>query len=163
MYEKNSRLISFTIAIISAMLVIMAGKGCTQSPDSKKEKNTVQTTTYHEPTPEEVFGNNGNYYTYDQIPTENEEEPTTENVQYVTDLIGRVVGTVPPAETVPAEETETEQVPTVTKSILEEYNERQQENIKGGGFDHGQKNIVTTPPENYQNATFPPDFTVVIN
>lgn len=100
---ENQKIIAIMIAALAAILVIVAGKSCTANVDSKKRTassgkassnvsvSIVQGT---------VQNNNGvsNDSSYSDIQNVPQEYPTQPEIQYVTDLLGRVIGTVAPED-----------------------------------------------------------------
>ena len=116
---NNRRVIALILAFFAAMLVIMAEKSCAKSIQETNMRNRKNQT----PDITIVAGLTGITATYAEAASEEASgDVTLPTAEVVTDLIGRVVGTVPPlpeGETMePVEET------TAKKSILEAYNEQ---------------------------------------
>lgn len=112
---ETRRLISIIIASVAALLVMFAGKSCTDDIQKKNRKShkTQPTTQHVTPTFNNFYGNPGET-------TETTTE-TNNNIETITNLIGQVIGTVTvttPNDPIPEETT------TVSKSILEIYNEK---------------------------------------
>ncbi len=128
---ENRRVIAIFIAMLAAFLVILAGRSCAMNIDNTNKKSNkskavtnnrlTSDTSASEITAGKTTGNNpGNTFTFgNTTPTDTDEEGTvTETagdgtdsettkltdaagVEYVTDILGRVV------ETIPAQETDT--------------------------------------------------------
>lgn len=143
---ETRRLISIAIASVAALLVMWAGKACTESIQKTNRESGNNQSTFNE-------GYNGgydNYANYEDGTYAVQAEPTTAaedeyapGVQTVTNLLGEVVGTVT-VTTTTYETLPTKTTTTVSKSILESFNEqKQQENIGGNILDHNQPTVTT--------------------
>lgn len=137
------RQIAFIVAFIVAMVIMMIGKACTDSTMKKNQTKPVQFSGTSQNVPE--YSNNSyNNNSYNntpqqnnQIQTEAVQQVTEPQVEYVTNMLGEVIGTAEPATTAVqpvtdengeySEET-TVQETTQGKSILEQYNEEKQNN-----------------------------------
>lgn len=146
---ETRRLISIAIAGVVALLVMWAGKSCTESIRETNHKSEDYQSTFNE-------GYNGGYENYADYedgtyavqaePTTAAEEKYAPGVQTVTNLLGEVVGTVTATTTTftTLEPLPIKTTTTVSKSILESYNEqKQQENIGGNILDHEQQTVTT--------------------
>lgn len=116
------RQIAFISAFILALVIMMAGKACTDSAMKKRSK-PVQNGTQSS-TPAQNFNSYNNYNNgYNNTPQQTiMPEQTAPPVNYVTNMLGEIVGTEQ-AETVPEIQTTTEEL-----SILEQYNAGKQQN-----------------------------------
>ncbi len=165
------RQVAFIMAFIVAMVIMMIGKACTDSSMKKKQVKPVQFSgTSSQVVPE----NNNNYNNVpqqnNQIQTEAVQEQTTEpSVEYVTNLLGEIVGTAEPTTTAvqPAtdengEYSEETQVQTTTewKSILDEYNEEKQNNQIQKEIQNGNSGDSVKQNEDYQ---IPSEIKITIN
>ena len=122
MSDNNRRIIALVLAILAAMLVMMAGRACAR--DIQHTNEIYRTTAA--PDLHISLADPAGTVTPTPQATEQPTDIITSEVAtaaVVTDLIGRVVGTVPP--TSEGETVETSEPTTVKKSILEEYNEKQ--------------------------------------
>ena len=119
--EKH-RQIAFILSFILALVIMMVGKACTDST-MKKQNKPIQTKT-QQSTPAQNFNSYNNYNNgYNNTPQQTTiPEQTTPPVNYITNMLGEIVGTEQ-AETVPEIQTTTEKF-----SILEEYNAGKQQN-----------------------------------
>lgn len=194
---EKSRLIGITCAFIAAILVIMAGKSCTEDSIRKNARNKQSSTvsanmgdniifpdedsSYREPvdidettepvvTEYDVFGNPvivtkptdppvtdpfGNII--ESTTSEESEEP---QFQIVTDVFGNVTATIP--VTAPAEESDQE--PTTTLSLLDQYKEDSKKPNKFSGYYHGEDDEDQDDENTYRPpATIPPDFVIIID
>lgn len=128
---ETRRLISVLLAAVAAILVIWAGKSCAEDiqeknrEEAKKNYTNVQNAT----------GGNGFNVDYGDGVAVYEEPAATEttagNVETVTNLFGDIVGTITVTTTAPPE-TEPIVTTTVSKSILESYNEQRQTAVTNG-------------------------------
>ena len=122
-----TKIISFILAIMAAVLIAMAGKSCAkdiaQQNASHRNKNTTEAPSFHLIT-ESPYGNTPATVPHlvDDSgqaiqPGEDGAEATTER-EYVTvtDMFGDVV------ETIPVTTPEEADIPTTTLSILDAYN-----------------------------------------
>lgn len=121
MSDNNRRVIALILAVFAALLVILAGKACAR--DIQRTNEMYRTTAA--PDMHISLADPSSVVTpTSQAAQQTEENAVTEpTVQVVTDLIGRVVGTVPP--TSEGETMDMTEPTTKKKSILEEYNEEQ--------------------------------------
>lgn len=119
----TSKVTAIVLAVLVAALVIIAGKSCTDDISSSNQRthrstsqiNTVATDEYITPMPTAAL-------------TEAATEAPTVPYEVVTNMIGEVIETIPIQTTAEGEEplyTET----TVTKSILEQYDESHQTTV----------------------------------
>ena len=170
----SKRASAVVMAVIAAMLVIMAGKGCTNSIDkrNKQMNKTSQTQAYNGKGAYNGGGNAGMYYggLSPTPPSATDAESVTAvdsaegGVIYidVTDADGNVSATVP---YVPQNVDETMNAPDPTKSVLEQYEEDKEKNRQNkiSGYNH-QDNTSAANQYKYdiKDATFPEDFAIVI-
>lgn len=157
--ERN-RVIAVVLASMAAMLVIIAGKSCTESISKAngggKSSKTPVTPQYQAVYSTEAKKSNSGsavQYEYEEEPAEETEYiPATE---IFTDENGEVyIAFVSEPEPEPT---------TVQKSVLEEYQEVKEQNKKNklSGYNHGDdKNTAQNP---YENATIPSDFQIMLN
>ena len=156
--EKN-RVIAVILASIAAMLVIMAGKSCTEDisrTNGKKSSKTPVAPQYEAVYPTEKKASKNSVV----IPDE-EDVPQEDTVEYipVTEIFTDENG-----ETFIAVVSEDIPEPTTKpKSALEEYQEakEQNNNNKLSGYNHGNKK--ENAENSYENATFPSDFQIILN
>ncbi|MCM1314579.1 MAG: hypothetical protein NC040_01410 [Muribaculaceae bacterium] len=119
--EKH-RQIAFISAFILALVIMMAGKACTDST-MKKHSQPVQKGTQ-----QSIPANNNNSYNnynngYNNTPQQTTiPEQTSPPVNYITNMLGEIVGTEV-IETIPEIQTTTQEL-----SILEQYNAGKQQN-----------------------------------
>lgn len=99
---NTRRVASIVIAIIVAMLIISAGKSCSKDIAESNKKAATSATT---PTSDGMNGFDSlTYPTYQQQTPPSSEATSEENIQYVTNILGEIVGTLPAEEaTAPAE------------------------------------------------------------
>lgn len=103
----NQKIIAIVIAAMAAILVVIAGKSCTASVDNKEKTSSsgkasssnagvsiVQGTVQNNNGVNDESSNGDNQYI-------SQEQPTGPEIQYVTDLLGRVIGTVAPENVTP--------------------------------------------------------------
>ena len=158
------RQIAFIVAFIVAMVIMMIGKACTDSTMKKNQTKPVHFSGTSHNVPEYSNNNyNNNIYSNNtpqknnQVQTEAVQQITEPQVEYVTNMLGEIIGTAEPATTAVqpvtdengeySEET-TVQETTRGKSILEQYNEEKQNNHsknRNGNSDNSVKQN-----ENYQ-------------
>lgn len=161
----NRRSIAIVIAFIAAILVMMAGKSCsdniieTNKNNPKKERATAATDMIPPPPMKQEEK-------ADEKQEPVSEAPAVQDHIDVTNLLGDVVETIPITTEPPAEPLE--EVTTREKSILEEYNERQESDSKLSGFSHSKKNNDSSDKqEDTEGAseppTYPEDFIIVVN
>lgn len=123
--EKN-RLFSLALAVITALFVMMIGRSCVSNINdtNKKHKKDKSAKTSQESTLPDygLYGlQDSTYYVPPAEPQT--EAPTEAEYEVVTDLIGRVVETIP-ITTQPQEIAETAPETTKERSILEEYHDK---------------------------------------
>ena len=110
-----SKIVGFAIALITAILIAMAGKSCAKDIADKNnqrhQQNTTQAPTYHLITDPPVQKDPAN--TPHLI-----EETTQREYATVTNMLGEVV------ETIPVTTPEEADIPTTTLSMLDEYNQQ---------------------------------------
>lgn len=165
------RQIAFIVAFIIAMVIMMIGKACTDSTMKKNQAKPVQFSGTSQDVPEynnsnNNYNNNNNGYNNtpqqnNQIQTEAVQQITEPQVEYVTNMLGEIIGTAEPATTdvqpVTDENGEYSETPVIQettqgKSILEQYNEEKQNNQsknKNGNSDSSvkQNGNYQTPSE----------------
>ncbi|MDE6102398.1 MAG: hypothetical protein K2F73_05425 [Ruminococcus sp.] len=151
------RQIAFIVAFIIAMVIMMIGKSCTDSAIKKQNKTVKSSTSQSVPD----YSNNNYNNNYNNAPQQNNNQVQTEAVQqvtepqveYVTNMLGEVIGTAEPTTTAVQLETDENgeysetpviQETTQGKSILEQYNEGKQNNQNQSSGNVRQKD------ENYQ-------------
>lgn len=120
--EDKSKLIAIAIAMIAAILVMLAGKSCSEDAIKKNRKSFASTVnTIYRPNPDSEVQNV-------QVQPEEDQEfqGTTIPFETVTNLFGEVVETIPATAYI-NENGELVEVTTVQKSILEEYNDEHKE------------------------------------
>lgn len=101
---ENQKIIAIVIAALAAILVVIAGKSCTASVDNKEKTSSsgkaspsnagvsiVQGTVQNNNGVNDESSNGDNQYI-------SQEQPTGPEIQYVTDLLGRVIGTAAPED-----------------------------------------------------------------
>ncbi len=170
------RIASLAMAVIAGLLVIMAGKSCTEDAKIKNNTPPLRTPEYVKQTPSAENGDARKNNSENQVSAEEETTSAEQSLQYVYDEEGNVVGAVYPDGTVvnvvtvtdengeiveqyiPGIETETE-----TKSVLEQYHENKEENgnNKISGFNHSDKS--ESKVNSYEDATVPSDFSIVLD
>ncbi len=163
----RNKIAAILCAIIAFLLVVMAGKSCSQSIDEKNKANRSKATQAADPTAEN-----------DETPEGKTSPP--QNIQY--DLFGRpVIPTEAPAEEIepvtdgdgnviePETETITDENGNVMETVTDnESDETSEEASEAGnqfptappgfsGFDHREYDS-----EGNEIATIPPDFVIVI-
>ena len=110
-----SKIVGFAIALIAAILIAMAGKSCARDiadkNESRRQKNTTQSPSYHLITDAPVPQNPTD-------PPQLIEETTQREYVTVTNMLGEVV------ETIPVTTPEEADIPTTTLSMLDEYNQQ---------------------------------------
>ncbi len=156
------RQIAFIVAFIVAMVIMMIGKACTDSTMKKNQAKPVQFSGTSQNVPEYSNSNNNKSYNNtpqqnNQIQTEAVQQITEPQVEYVTNMLGEVIGTAEPATTALqpvtdengeySEET-TVQETTQGKSILEQYNDEKQNNQNKN--QNGNSDNSVKQNENYQ-------------
>lgn len=176
----NRRSIAIIAAFIAAVLVMMAGKSCSdnivetnKSNQKKQSKNAVSdqiTPPQNSPAPNQAS------------PVQNNDEPATESTTAdyiaVTNLIGDVVATIPVTTAEPEETPEEQAVTTRERSLLEEYNDNKNDdsNDSLNGFSHKKKKddkksfTADELPEGVEietntgePPTMPEDFVLIVN
>lgn len=176
----NRRSIAIIAAFIAALLVIMAGKSCSDNivennkTTSKKQSNNAVSDQI--PPPQNSPAPNH------ASPVQDNNEPATESTTAdyiaVTNLIGDVIATIPVTTVEPEEIPNEQAVTTKERSLLEEYNDKQDDSDSDNslnGFSHKKKNdnnnyISDVLPEGVQiethtgePPTLPEDFVLVVN
>ena len=172
-------MIALVCGVIAALLVIMAGRSCTESVREANEKSRVKSgksnISQSEQSGVSAVGGTapvedggrvtdifGRIVTSATVPnTTNVTETSTEPVgEYVTDAFGNGIGTETVTSTTTATAAyETETTASTTLSPLDQFNNDQQKpppNISG--FNHGSYDEDGNP-----KPTLPPDFSIVIN
>lgn len=163
------RQIAFIVAFIVAMVIMMIGKACTDSTMKKNQTKPVQFSGTSQNVPEYSNNSNNSYNNNsynntpqqnNQIQTEAVQQITEPQVEYVTNMLGEVIGTAEPATTAVqpvtdengeySEET-TVQETTQGKSILEQYNEEKQNNKSNN--QNGNSDNSVKQNENYQTPS----------
>lgn len=112
-----NHVISLTLALLAALLVIVAGKSCAKSIDEANKESRAEKRNYHLITENPYTQSNQPVMT--AVPQEQQPVQTTTERQYetVTNIFGEVV------ETIPVTSPEEANIPTTTLSILDEYNQ----------------------------------------
>ena len=164
----NSKIVALALGCVAALLVIMAGKSCASDIQEQNKKSSgssyssVKSTTNNaaprliEDPPSPGQGT--------PVYIEQTEANTESQYEVVTDMLGRVVETIPvtSAENETSAEAE-ESEPETTLSLIDQMyeNERQNATNEISGFYHG------TPEQQHkkelENATFPDDFSITID
>ncbi|MBQ8960503.1 MAG: hypothetical protein IJ071_04705 [Ruminococcus sp.] len=169
------KMLAIVLAIVAAFLVMWAGKSCAEDIASKqKGSGREPSISFQGATGGPVVNDNG-YLNDAQIagdssqdlndaPVDGQDQP---DIEYVTDLLGRVESTIV-KETLPPDEGEAAPKATEgTKSILDEYNEQQQQSGVDpiSGFNHGSGGNSSGSGESsvQEDPTLPPDFALVLN
>ena len=155
---ENNRVIAVALAAIAAMLVIMAGKGCTEgaikSNSGKSSKTPVS------PQYQAVYSTEAKKKKESSIIPYEEDEQPEETSEYipVTEILTDENGEMYIAVVTE----ETPEPTTVQKSALEEYQEAKEENNRNklSGYNHGEKKEKENP---YENATIPSDFQIILD
>lgn len=175
----NRRSIAIIAAFIAAILVMMAGKSCSdnivetnKNNQKKQPKNAVSdqiTPPQNAPAPNQAS------------PVQDNNEPATESTTAdyiaVTNLIGDVVGTIPVTTAEPEDIPEEQAVTTRERSLLEEYNDNKNDdsNDSLNGFSHKKKNEkksftsdelpegVEIETHTGEPPTLPEDFVLIVN
>lgn len=108
---ENQKGIAIVLAMFAALLVMLAGKSCTDNINKKNKNNSSTAGSFNVTAKNNTLTqNNGiNEYTIT-----GSSETTTESIEYITDILGRVIGTVAPTSTEPTESTTEPQVEYVT-------------------------------------------------
>jgi hypothetical protein len=123
---ERSRLVSLILMMISCMAVMMLVRACMSNAQEANNRNKSAGAP-----------NDGPHIVENTVPAgldsgaedfagsgvETEPEEPSEYIEYVTDLIGQVIETIP--HTVAPAETEPEETTEDTRSILEKYNDEQ--------------------------------------
>lgn len=144
------RLISIGIAVFVAVSVMLLGKACMEDiieTNKRSSKNKVNTYTPQYSGQESTYP--GQYGDNQEITTE---EITTVPVEVVTNILGEIVGTVPPTTVpdinTPVDEENTE--PTTRKSILDSANDPEQSTTSSNKILKENNNIQQpdVPPAN---------------
>lgn len=112
-----NHMVSLTLALLAAILVIVAGRSCARSIDEANKESRAEKKTYHLITEDPYTKSNQPVMT--AAPQEQQPAQTTTERQYetVTNMFGEVV------ETIPVTSPEEANIPTTTLSILDEYNQ----------------------------------------
>lgn len=175
--ERN-KIVALVCAAIAALLVIMAGKSCTESireaNEKSRAKNNKPTISFsgdlsvsvNEGTsPEEevdrvtdIFGRVVTTVTVSEeySITETTTEPV---IEYVTDVFGNVIGTETATSTTAVSTVgESETTAETTLSPLDQFNNDQKNPPNISGFNHNNYDEDGNP-----KPTLPPDFSIVIN
>lgn len=175
--EKN-KIVALACAAIAALLVIMAGRSCTESIREANEKSRAKN---NEPTifysggsgvsviegtaPAEEGGRVtdifGRVVTTTAVSEEYDSTETTTEpvVEYVTDVFGNIIDTETSASTTTtAVVGEIETTATTTLSPLDQFYHDQKNPPGISGYNHGNYDEDGNP-----QPTLPPDFTIVIN
>ncbi len=106
---ENQKIIAMVIALFAALLVIIAGRSCTASIENANRKNkTTSSATLSE--------NNNTSSEITNAPVNDtvagdessDEQSPSPQIEYVTDILGRVIGTKPAEPTAPQPVTEIE-------------------------------------------------------
>ncbi len=184
--EKN-KIVALVCAVIAALLVIMAGRSCTESireaNEKSRAKNNESTVSYSggsgvsiiegtAPAEEsgretDIFGRvvttsavSEEYYSTATTKEYDPTETTTEPVvEYVTDVFGIIIGTeTATSATATTVVGETETTATTTLSPLDQFYHDQQKPPGISGYNHGNYDEDGNPI-----PTLPPDFSIVIN
>jgi len=92
----NRKSIAIVLAFVAAVLVMLAGKSCAESIHKSNTKNSGGNNNYTADV-SVTTGTKSQTVTYD---LEQEDVP---QVEYVTDILGRVIETVPQTQTAPPE------------------------------------------------------------
>lgn len=121
--ERNKGM-AILIAIATAMLVIVAGKSC--ADDIQKKNNARRAQQPASSQQSTTYGFDEDFIPVTDIPTETAAtEPATEKMyKEVTNILGSVIETIPITTEPSAASETTAQGATTTKSILDEYNEK---------------------------------------
>ncbi len=122
-------IVSLALAVVSAILVIIAGRSCTKSAYESNKKGSSQNNTtqkYHLITEAEYGTSDQSVLGVGSGGSANDPAQGTTEREYVTvtNIFGDVV------ETIPVTTPEEANMPTTTLSILDEYNR------KNGGLDN---------------------------
>lgn len=170
----RDKMLAIILAVVAAFLVMWAGKSCAEDIASKQHGGGREPSiSFQGATGNGVVNDNG-YLNDAQIagdPTEQETggESSAEDqpeIEYVTDLLGRVEATIVKETQAPDD---VQQIPAETegpKSILDEYNEQQNSGIDPiSGFNHGSGGNSSNSSESSvkEDPTLPPDFALVLN
>lgn len=175
----NRRSIAIIAAFIAAVLVMMAGKSCSdnivetnKNNQKKQPKNAASdqiTPPQNSPAPNQAS------------PVQDNNEPATESTTAdyiaVTNLIGDVVGTIPVTTVEPEEIPEEQAVTTRERSLLEEYNDSKNADSDNSlnGFSHKKKKEnksftsdelpegVEIETNTGEPPTMPEDFVLIVN
>ena len=120
MDNQNQRGIAIIIAMFAAILVMLAGKSCT-SKNSSNNSNSSKSVSYSEKGVDSVQiitkHNGGGVYEYTVTA---ESQSTGTKIEYVTDMLGRVIGTVEATSgEVPEPETQIEYVTDILGRVLD--------------------------------------------
>ena len=110
----NHKGIAIVLAMFAALLVMLAGKSCTDNMNNKnnKKSNSAPTGGSFSVTAQNNTLNQQNGV--NEYTITGSSEVTTESIEYITDILGRVVGTVAQSSTEPTEATTEPQVEYVT-------------------------------------------------
>ncbi len=171
---NKNKMISIAFAVIAALLVIWAGKGCADSINERNNRNKPTGTAPHYiPDDNNVLGTLPEYL--ETIPTTT--TTTDPNIEYITDMLGRVEGsilkeqvtdengnTVTTAVDGVSDEVQGTEEPTAetTRSILDSYKEKENDSSLSGYNHKKKKNDSDDSQQPTEQATFPSDFTIVV-
>ena len=172
--EKN-KILALIFAILAALLVMWAGKSCAEDIASRRTGGNGK-----EPSVGFNYTNSGGAVVKDngnlndaQIAGSTGEAPDLndadksgeEQIEYVTDMLGRVEATII-KETQPDAAPADTQTTTAEKSILDQYNESQNSGADPiSGFNHGSggNSGSSDSSEVKEGPTLPKDFAIVLN
>jgi len=165
------RIISIAIAVLVAVLIMNLGKSCAEDIAKANQKAKNETTTiYYNYAPD-----NGNNTPVIEETVPIIEEPT-EHIEYITSILGEIIGTVAPSESEEVTPLPDEELPeTTTKqsilnnpdpiepatspySILE--NEGTPQEATQGFIE---QEVPTNPPVQQQQATVAKDFVIKLD
>lgn len=165
------RLISIAIAILVAVLIMNLGKSCTEDIVEANKKAKKDTTTVHyNYAPDNGNGGNDSPVIDETVPVI---EEATEHIEYITSILGEIIGTVAPTESVEDITLPEEELiqPTTKASILNNPdpvepatspysilgNESTPQEATQGNIEEV---YPTESPNNQQQATIAKDFVI---
>lgn len=187
----RTRIIGFACALITGMLVIMAGKGCADDAIEKNKKLHEAKVT----DPNIIYPGQGDYAAVPETAAPGTTAPVMTGIDIfgnvfevteppVTDVFGNVIDPAAPVtteiqqfetvtdvfgnvvETIPVTQTTAvvtiDPANTTTLSPIDQYNEDLKNN-QSGGYYHGQSSNNEEEDNTYKPApTIPPDFVIEI-
>lgn len=107
---SKSRIISIAVAVLVAILIMNLGKSCAEDITRTNRENAKPTAASPNYNYAPDNGGNDSSPVYDETIPPTDEEPT-EHIEYVTSILGEIIGTLPSEENI-------SELPT--KEVIEE-------------------------------------------